>query len=89
MEQLLTARIDRLSYKGSPEVVLRNVCLDFYPGEFIHLRGPNGSGKSALCRCLAGIIPLFESASLEGDVSFAAATSLICGYLNWQEKSGS
>jgi len=70
MEQLLTARIDKLSYQGSPEAVLQNVCLDFYPGEFIHLRGPNGSGKSALCRCLAGIIPLFESASLEGEVLF-------------------
>ena len=70
MEHLLAARIEKLYYQGSREPVLRHVCLDLYPGEFIHLSGPSGSGKSSLCRCLAGIVPLFESAFLEGEVLF-------------------
>jgi energy-coupling factor transport system ATP-binding protein len=70
MEHLLTARIDKLSYQGSSDVVLRQGFLDLYRGEFVHLKGPSGSGKSVLCRCLAGIIPLFESAALAGEVIF-------------------
>jgi energy-coupling factor transporter ATP-binding protein EcfA2 len=70
MEHLLTAQIDKLSYQGSSDVVLRQVFVDLYPGEFVHLKGPSGSGKSVLCRCLAGIIPLFESATLVGEVVF-------------------
>ncbi len=70
MEHLLTARIDKLSYQGSSDVVLRQVFLELYPGEFVHLKGPSASGKSVLCRCLAGIIPLFESATLMGEVLF-------------------
>jgi energy-coupling factor transport system ATP-binding protein len=70
MEHLLTARIDKLFYQGNPDVVLRQVFLDLCPGEFVRLEGPSGSGKSVLCRCLAGIIPLFESATLVGEVLF-------------------
>ncbi len=41
-------------------VVLSNVSLDVYKGEFIYMIGKTGSGKSSLLKLLYGDLPLYE-----------------------------
>lgn len=66
---LLQASIGRVQSAHRSELVLADIELRFGPGEFVVLSGPSESGKSALCRCLAGIIPLFDDdATLDGEV---------------------
>lgn len=67
---MLTVRIDSLCYPGSTDAALRGIHLDVDPGEFIQVTGASESGKSALLRTLAGIIPLFEPAVIEGEILF-------------------
>jgi energy-coupling factor transport system ATP-binding protein len=67
---LLDARIDAVSYPGQGSPCLRNIRLRLFPGEFIVLTGTAESGKSTLCRCLSGVIPLFDSAEFSGEVTF-------------------
>jgi zinc transport system ATP-binding protein len=60
------------------QVVLENVQLDIFRGDFFGLVGPNGSGKTTLLRSLLGILK-----PLRGQV--ARAVGLRIGYVPQRE----
>jgi len=71
-------RFDRVQLGYGRQVVLDNVNLDIFPGDFFGLVGPNGSGKTTLLRCLLGILK-----PLSGQV--ARAPGLRVGYVPQRE----
>lgn len=42
------------------KTILKNITLDFYPGEVLVLLGPNGSGKSTFLKAALGLLPISE-----------------------------
>ncbi|MCK5313283.1 MAG: ABC transporter ATP-binding protein, partial [Desulfobacteraceae bacterium] len=40
--------------------VVKDINLDFFPGEFVSLLGPNGAGKTTLLRTLSRHLPILE-----------------------------
>lgn len=42
-----------LSFDG--DMIFKDICLDIFGGDFIHLTGPNGAGKSSLLRIILGL----------------------------------
>jgi ABC-type cobalamin/Fe3+-siderophores transport system ATPase subunit len=71
-------RFDRVQLGYGRQVVLDNVNLDIFPGDFFGLVGPNGSGKTTLLRCLLGILK-----PLSGQVT--RAPGLRVGYVPQRE----
>ena len=67
---LLQVCIRKVDSPHRSKPVLANIELQIRRGEFVLLCGPSESGKSALCRCLAGIIPLYDKSILDGDIVF-------------------
>ena len=68
---VLSCRNLRFSYQKKE--ILKNISLDFYPGEFVALLGRNGAGKSTLLSCLCGLLPArFEHLAIE-DLDLANA----------------
>lgn len=67
---LLQVCIRKVDSPHRSKPVLADIELQIRRGEFVLLSGPSESGKSALCRCLAGIIPLFADSILDGDIVF-------------------
>lgn len=50
-------------YQG--KIVVRNVSMEFVPGEVLVLLGPNGSGKSTMLKAALGLIP-----SMNGEILY-------------------
>ncbi len=57
--------LDNISVKFYEKHVLRNVNVEFYPGEFVGLIGSNGAGKSTLLKVILGLL-----SPTEGKVNF-------------------
>lgn len=50
--------IENANIQQEHHVVLKNVNVDVYPGEFVYLIGRTGSGKSSLLKTMYGELPL-------------------------------
>jgi zinc/manganese transport system ATP-binding protein len=61
--------LDNISVKFHEKSVLRNVNVEFYPGEFVGLIGSNGAGKSTLLKVILGLL-----SPTQGKVSFLGDT---------------
>ncbi|MBB6216092.1 energy-coupling factor transport system ATP-binding protein [Anaerosolibacter carboniphilus] len=70
MEQYFTAKIESLYYPEQMNPTLKDISIDFRPGEFVFLVGSPHSGKSSLCQALAGVIPSFKEGTLIGEINF-------------------
>lgn len=57
-----------VAYRRSTEPVLKNINLQIQAGEFVGIVAPVGSGKSTLLYLMAGVIPHYINATLDGDV---------------------
>jgi len=68
---LISCRNLNFSYSGNK--VLKDICLDFYPGEFVGLLGRNGAGKSTLLSCLCGLLPSVYDGLTLGELDMSKA----------------
>jgi len=57
-----------LRYPTAPGPTLHDVSLRVEPGEFVGIVGSTGSGKSTLLYLMAGVIPHYVRADIEGEV---------------------
>ncbi|AFM27532.1 ABC transporter ATP-binding protein [Desulfomonile tiedjei] len=71
---LLEVDIRTVAYPDAEHPALQDIHLCIKQGEFIVLAGSSLAGKTTLCRCIAGVIPHFEKAVLEGDVLFEGSS---------------
>ncbi|MGI6630558.1 MAG: ABC transporter ATP-binding protein [Bacillota bacterium] len=67
---IMEAKINSLYFPDAKDPVLKNIDIQIPPGEFIILTGPSGAGKSVFLHCLAGVIPLYKYARLDGEIRF-------------------
>lgn len=49
-------KLDDVSFAYQDAVVLENVSLDIFPGEFVAIIGPNGGGKTTLLKLILGFL---------------------------------
>lgn len=54
------------------ELILKDINLEFKPGQMTAILGPSGSGKTTFARCLLGLWPYTEGEVLLDDVSINA-----------------
>ena len=60
-------KIEDLRFSYGTHEVLKGVCFDAHPGQFISVLGPNGVGKSTLFRCMLGLLqPSGGSVTVDG-----------------------
>lgn len=53
-QQSVIFSIENLFWAVDSQVILNDISLDIFQGEFVGFIGPNGAGKSSLLRCLYG-----------------------------------
>ena len=58
--------IQNISYSVGKKDIVKNISVDFLPGEFAMILGPNGSGKSTFLKLFSG-----ELKPKEGNISYA------------------
>lgn len=61
-------RVENLSAGYYGKMIIKDVTLEFIPGEVLVLLGPNGSGKSTLLKSALGLIPSMSGEVLYDDV---------------------
>jgi len=57
-------QVKNLSAGYFGKTIVKNVTLDFVPGEVMVLLGPNGSGKTTLLKAALGLLPAMEGVIL-------------------------
>jgi energy-coupling factor transport system ATP-binding protein len=72
------ATIERVSYMypRSTELVLKDISLELFKGEFLGLIGPTGAGKTTFCLTLNGIVPQFYQGRFFGRATVAGLDTL-------------
>ena len=53
----LIADIEQVAFSYNGQVVLENVDLKIYEGDFVAMIGPNGGGKTTLLKLILGLLP--------------------------------
>lgn len=71
----LLFNVRNVTFKRDDRIILDNINLDVYKGDFIAITGPNGGGKTTLLRIILGLIK-----PTSGKVSFCGK-SVSIGYL--------
>ena len=61
-------KTNSINYTIGRKEILKNIAVDFIPGEFAMILGPNGSGKSSFLKIFSGEINKFNGAVLYNDV---------------------
>ena len=57
-----TVTLNHVGVTAGERVLLKDVCVEFFPNEIALIVGPSGVGKSILLRMMAGLTGTFESA---------------------------
>ncbi len=65
-------RTENISYSVGKKQILKNISLEFVPGEFNMILGPNGSGKSTFLKIFSGEINGYEGNVYYGDKKIGA-----------------
>ncbi len=60
-------RTENISYSIGKKQILKNISLEFIPGEFNMILGPNGSGKSTFLKIFSGEINDYDGNVFYGD----------------------
>ena len=55
-------------YPNTEEIVLKDINLSIYEGEFVGIVGCNKAGKSTLCQTMVGVLPHLLGGRWDGDV---------------------
>ena len=53
--KIISIEIDEFGYPGSDQIILQNIKLDIYKGDYIVVFGRNGAGKSSLVNVISGL----------------------------------
>ena len=74
----IIAKLDKVSYlyENCQDLVLKNISLDIYKGEFLGIIGPTGAGKTTLSLVLNGIVPQFYGGRFFGYAEVAGLDTL-------------
>ncbi len=68
IEPALLVEIASLTFPGAAAPSLQDINIRIDSGEFVLVTGPTAGGKTVFCHCLAGAIPLFQPAVIEGRI---------------------
>lgn len=69
---MLKLQLISLRYPQQQAYLLKDLSLDFCPGELCVLTGSNGCGKTSLLNIICGIIPTSSDAEFSGQVLYGA-----------------